>query len=169
VNRIALAALAALLLAGCATKLSTYTRTAYGSSLFGEIYRLCPTNRIEGPLDGKYESFTYEEWDKWLPTSSLASKANSWDCDDYALEMMVRSRRLYRIFGPLESTPAIGLVVGKMEKHGFLGLSGTGLHAMNIIHVKDHGWMFYEPQMRRTALVREALREKMFTIHWIMF
>jgi hypothetical protein len=161
-----------LLLAGCATPLhvtSTTTSTTSGDGLFGEIYRLCPTNRINGPLDAAYESFTLPEWDKWLPVSKMIPRKNAWDCDDYALEMMLESRRLYRSLGTMESTPAIGIAVGRMDNTGFLGMKSAGLHALNIIHVKDHGWMFYEPQARRTTLVRDALRDKLFTIHWIVF
>lgn len=168
-KKLAVVVLALVLLVGCATPLQITPNTTSCESLFGEIYRLCPTNRINGPLDGAYESFSYTAWTRWLPASKMKSRTNAWDCDDYALELMVEARRLYRTFGTSDTTPAIGIAVGKIEKPGFLGMRTTGHHAVNIIHVKNQGWMFYEPQMRRTALIREALREKMFTIHWILF
>jgi len=168
VKTTALALIILLLAVGCVTGVHT-TNTVTGDGLWGEIYRLGPTNKILGPVDGAYESFTYEEWFRWIPRSIVPTRTNAWDCDDYALEAMIETRKKFRTTGKSESTPAIGVVVGKIEKTGFLGMQGKGLHAVNIIHVKNHGWMFYEPQTHRTAKVSAVLQEKMFTIHWVLF
>lgn len=157
-----------MVLVGCATLVENTNSVSSGNGLWGELYRLSFTNRIIGPLDGSYECFTYQEWLKWIPKSKLSTRTNAWDCDDYALEAMVDTKRNYRTFGTNSATPAIGLVIGKLEK-SFLGMNGKGLHALNIIYVKEHGWMFYEPQNGRTALVRDALKEGMISVHWVIF
>jgi hypothetical protein len=167
VKTTAAAIIIVVLALGCAN-VQTTKDTISGNGLWGEIKRLVPADKIVGPIDEAYESFTYIEWFTWIPRSSVPTLTNAWDCDDYSLEAMVETRKKYRLSNKSCTTPAIGVVIGKLEQN-FLGMKEGGLHAMNIIHVKDLGWMFYEPQTHQTVLVRAALQEKMFTVHWILF
>jgi hypothetical protein len=158
------------LLIGCTTHKTTRC-TVSRHVLRLELANLNTSKTVLDPLDNHYESFAYTNWLKWLPTppgTALIARADAWDCEDYALEAMYLTKKLFRDSCKTESTPAIGVAVG-MKSERFLGVQGKGRHALNVIHTQDFGWMFYEPQTGRSARVKEATQEKMFSIEWILF
>ena len=154
-------------IASCATTI-TSVDTHAGDSLSAELFRLQPTAKIIGPVDDKYESFSLIEWKRWLSPTTKIYKKNAWDCDDIALEEMVLTRRYYATFGKTETTPAVGIAFVIIRK-GFLGVNGGGSHALNIIHTKENGWMFYEPQTEQSKRVSDALTSHDVQMDSILF
>lgn len=128
-------------------------------------------DKIIGPIDENYKSFTLKEWGTWLYQPGPKSRLNAWDCDDKAMECMNKTRKKYFLTTTNEATPAIGMAAVLLYTN-FLGIApigNTNGHALCVIHVKDQGWFFYEEQTNQSAPLKEAIDRKAVKINWVLY
>lgn len=132
----------------------SYSRVNY-KLLEKELFKFAPDAFI---FTGDYRYGCPEK--EWLSNFKLKYKDykfESFDCEDFSLETVVKARE--QNYGSLGGL-TFGMVVVK-QKNG-------NKHALNICRCSDGQWYFYEPQNGKAILAEEALKDEIERIEVII-
>src|SRR5262245_39405471 len=137
------------------------------SQLIGYDRLVCSIQRLlwpemlddlkDGTWDSVYRPLSQKQIDSLVSFHrirgvSFSYEEDSWDCDDFALEFLYRSRvwGMGNLLHP-SAPPVVGMVLAKVNRYELFEYQDRHpfYHAFNVILRDDGQWLFYEPQTHR--------------------
>lgn len=156
-----------LLILGCRSVPESGAVVLGDRRLYYELAGLVGVSAIYEVLDDRYRCFSTAEWKTWIIRSAPGFAAESHDCDDIAFETFTNTRRNYFMLTSRYDTPAIAIVIAKLNKE-FLGIP-PDYHALNMVYTTDSGWVLFEPQTGGSMSLKSALANDLIKVRKVIF